>query len=70
MDRYTAAALQLNSTPDLTRNLRAVEQGVRAATGRGASLIVLPECSTFLGPEPRLLELLSDIESGGEELFS
>ena len=47
-----------------------VETGLRAATGRGASLIVLPECSTFLGPEPRLLELLSDIDSGGEELLS
>ena len=38
-----AAAVQLNCTPDMDRNLEAAERLVRAAAADGAELVVLPE---------------------------
>jgi predicted amidohydrolase len=38
-----AAAIQLNSTDDVTRNLAAADRLVREAAGAGASLVALPE---------------------------
>ncbi len=38
-----AAAVQLNCTPDMDRNLRAAERLVRAAAADGAKLVALPE---------------------------
>jgi predicted amidohydrolase len=38
-----AAAVQLNCTPDMDRNLAAAERLVRAAAADGATLVVLPE---------------------------
>jgi predicted amidohydrolase len=45
-----AAAVQLNSTDDYERNLRAAESLVREAAADGAKLVVLPEKWTVLGP--------------------
>jgi predicted amidohydrolase len=44
-----AAAVQLNSTGDLERNLEVTERLVRGAAGAGAELVVLPEKWTALG---------------------
>jgi deaminated glutathione amidase len=44
-----AAAVQLNSTEHLDRNLAAAEDLVRAAVGDGAQLIVLPERADVRG---------------------
>jgi deaminated glutathione amidase len=44
-----AAAVQLNSTEDLDRNLAAAEGLVRAAAAEGAQLIVLPERADVRG---------------------
>lgn len=44
-----AAAVQLNSTDDIDRNLATADRLVRAAAGRGAELIVLPEKWCVLG---------------------
>ena len=44
-----AAAVQLNSTEHLDRNLAAAEDLVRAAAGDGAQLIVLPERADVRG---------------------
>ena len=49
-----AAAVQLNSTADKTRNLETAERLVRAAAADGAGLVVLPEKWTVLG-EPEAL---------------
>ena len=45
-----AAAVQLNSTDDYERNLRAAEALVRDAAADGAEIVVLPEKWTLLGP--------------------
>ncbi len=44
-----AAAVQLNSTDDIDRNLASADRLVREAAGRGAELVVLPEKWSVLG---------------------
>jgi predicted amidohydrolase len=44
-----AAAVQLNATADLSANLRAADEHVRAAAADGAELIVMPEKWAVLG---------------------
>jgi deaminated glutathione amidase len=44
-----AAAIQLNSTEDIDRNLATAERLVRDAASRGAELVVLPEKWSILG---------------------
>src|SRR5205807_378325 len=44
-----AGAVQLNSTEDTDRNLEIADRLVRAAAGRGAELVVLPEKWSVLG---------------------
>lgn len=44
-----AAAVQLNSTEDLDRNLSTADRLVREAAGRGATLVLLPEKWNVLG---------------------
>jgi deaminated glutathione amidase len=44
-----AAAVQLSSTPDRDRNLEAADRLTRAAAGRGAELVLLPEKWPVLG---------------------
>lgn len=45
------AAVQLNSTPDMDRNLARARTLIEEAAGRGAQLIALPEHFAYLGPE-------------------
>ncbi|MHB8067253.1 MAG: carbon-nitrogen hydrolase family protein [Desulfobaccales bacterium] len=45
------AAVQLNSTPDMDRNLARARALIQEAAGRGAQLIALPEHFAYLGPE-------------------
>ena len=44
-----AAAVQLNATEDVDRNLETADRLTRHAAGRGAQLVVLPEKWTVLG---------------------
>src|SRR6476659_138883 len=44
-----AAAIQINSTNDVERNLEVADRQVRAAAADGARLIVLPEKWSVLG---------------------
>ncbi len=52
-----AAAIQLNSTADVDRNLATAERLVGAAAAAGAELVVLPEKWSALGPGEVLVEL-------------
>lgn len=47
------AAIQLNSTPDLERNVSRAQELVKKAAGHGATLIALPEHFAYLGPEDK-----------------
>ncbi|MGH7895335.1 MAG: carbon-nitrogen hydrolase family protein [Candidatus Binatia bacterium] len=51
VERFVAAVVQMSSGTDRTANLRRAEDLVRAAAGRGARLVVLPEVFAWRGIE-------------------
>ncbi len=51
MKSYLAAAIQMTSKPDLTKNLVEAEELIDLAVRRGAELVSLPENFAFLGKE-------------------
>src|SRR5690348_10689432 len=53
------AAVQLTSTPDKVRNLKAAADLIREAAAAGARLVVLPEYTDFLG-DPATAAALAD----------
>ena len=57
-----AAAIQLNSTADVDRNIESAERLVRAAAGAGAELIVLPEKWSLLAAGEVMAELAEPLE--------
>jgi predicted amidohydrolase len=54
-EKLRAAAVQLNSTEDKSRNLEAAERLVRAAASDGAGLVVLPEKWNLLAAGEQML---------------
>jgi predicted amidohydrolase len=50
-----AAAVQLNATDDVDRNLQTVDRLVRRAAGQGADLVVLPETWTVMGAREQMI---------------
>jgi predicted amidohydrolase len=59
------AALQLNSGPDVEKNLSRAEALVREAAQDSAVLSVLPECFAYLGPEDGKFEIAEPLPGGG-----
>jgi predicted amidohydrolase len=57
-----AAAIQLNSTTDVDRNLAPAERLVDAAAAAGAELVVLPEKWSALGPGEVLVRLAEPLD--------
>lgn len=51
MKSYLAAAIQMNSLPDLGKNLAQAEDLIDLAVRQGSELIALPENFSFLGDE-------------------
>jgi deaminated glutathione amidase len=51
MKAYLAAAVQMTSVPDLSKNLAQAEELIQLAVNRGAELVCLPENFSFLGDE-------------------
>ncbi|OLP17382.1 hydrolase [Leptolyngbya sp. 'hensonii'] len=66
MKSYLAAAIQMNSVPDLQKNLAQAEELIDLAVRRGAELVALPENFSFLGDEEVKLQQAKAIahESG------
>jgi deaminated glutathione amidase len=56
------AAIQLNSSDDVDRNLEVAERFVRAAAADGAELVVLPEKWSALAPGEVLQELAEPLD--------
>ena len=65
MGKNKVAALQLTSTEDVEKNLQRVEELTREASADGASLIVLPECFEYLGPEEGKFAVAEPLPEGG-----
>ena len=55
MTIFKAACVQLNSGNDMTANLRAAGEHVRAAAGEGAQLVMLPEYAALLDGSGRVM---------------
>ena len=57
-----AAAVQLNSTDDVDRNLETADRLTRAAARDGAQLVVLPEKWPALGPDEVVASAAQDLD--------
>ncbi|MEN9581756.1 MAG: hypothetical protein RJA70_4765, partial [Pseudomonadota bacterium] len=64
-DSLRAAAVQLQSGPNVAENLIEVSRWVWRAAELGARLVLLPENFAFFGDEATKRELAEDLQSGG-----
>jgi deaminated glutathione amidase len=69
MKPYLAAAVQMNSLPDLDKNLAQAEELIDLAVKRGAELIGLPENFSFLGDEDAKLAQAATIATQSEKFL-
>ena len=69
MKSYLAAALQMNSVPDLQKNLAQAEDLVELAVRQGAELVTLPENFTFLGDEEAKIAQAEEICLASEKFI-
>ncbi|MGD1849454.1 MAG: carbon-nitrogen hydrolase family protein, partial [Cyanophyceae cyanobacterium] len=69
MKSYLAAAIQMNSLPDLEKNLAQAEELVDLAVRRGAEVVALPENFSFLGDEADKLANLEVIATASEKFL-
>ncbi|MEE2787249.1 MAG: carbon-nitrogen hydrolase family protein [Myxococcota bacterium] len=66
---FTAACVQLCSTTDIERNLRAAETLIRRAASMGARLIATPENTSLLGPQFHKVEQAEPIDGAIGQRF-
>lgn len=57
--------VQMTSTADVGANMDAVDRLVGMAADRGATVVVVPECFAYLGPESGKLDLAESLDEGG-----
>lgn len=69
MKSYLAAALQMNSQPDLDKNLVQAEDLIELAVRQGAELICLPENFSFMGEESAKLSQAETIAQRSEKFL-
>jgi predicted amidohydrolase len=56
------AAVQINGSSDIERNLSTTERLVREAAGCGATFIATPEATTYLGPHDKKIQLAESLD--------
>ena len=56
------AAIQINGSSDIERNLSTTEVLVRKAARAGAKFIATPEATTYLGPHDRKIKLAEPVD--------
>ncbi len=69
MKSYLAAAVQMNSIPDLAKNLAQAEELIELAVRRGAELVGLPENFSFLGDEDAKMQQAAQIAVESEKFL-
>lgn len=69
MKSYLAAAVQMNSLPDLDKNLAQAEDLIDLAVKQGAELVCLPENFSFLGDEPAKMTQAESIAQASEKFL-
>lgn len=66
MPKFLAAAIQLNSQPDLERNMQEIYRLVKRAAEEGAAFIGLPENFAFMGNEKERLKQAKTLSASVE----
>ncbi len=69
MKPYLAAAVQMNSLPDLNHNLNQAEELIAFAVNQGAELVCLPENFSFLGDEAAKAQLAQTIATESQKFL-
>ncbi|MGK7890546.1 MAG: carbon-nitrogen hydrolase family protein [Leptolyngbyaceae cyanobacterium] len=69
MKPYLAAAIQMNSSPELAKNLNQAEDLIDLAVRQGATLVTLPENFAFLGEEPLKMSMADKIAAASEQFL-
>ncbi len=69
MKSYLAAAVQMNSVPDLEKNLAQAEDLIDLAVRQGADLVCLPENFSFLGDEQEKVKQVVAIAQSSEKFL-
>jgi deaminated glutathione amidase len=69
MKSYLAAAVQMNSLPNLQKNLAQAEELIELAVKRGAELVTLPENFSFLGDEAAKQQQAATIATESEKFL-
>ncbi|MDY6938120.1 MAG: carbon-nitrogen hydrolase family protein [Cyanobacteriota bacterium] len=69
MKSYLAAAIQMTSIPDLTKNLVRAEELIDLAVRQGAELVGLPENFSFLGEETEKVKQAREISLQSEKFL-
>ena len=69
MKPYLAAAVQMNSVPDLNKNLAQAEDLIDLAVRQGAEFVCLPENFSFLGDEAAKLEQADAIAQASDKFL-
>ncbi len=69
MKSYLAAAVQMNSVPDLDKNLAQAEDLIDLAVRQGAELVCLPENFSFLGDEDAKIRQAEAIAQASEKFL-
>ena len=63
--RVMAGVVQMTSTADVDANMVTVHRLVREAADRGAEMVLVPECFSYLGPEKRKIAIAESLDDGG-----
>ena len=56
------AAVQINGSSNIEKNLSTTERLVRAAAKAGAEFVATPEATTYLGPHDRKIKLAEPLD--------
>ena len=56
------AAIQINGSSDIEKNLSTTERLVRSAAAAGAEFVATPEATTYLGPHDRKIQLAEPVD--------
>lgn len=65
-DSVLAGVIQMTSTADVEANMATVRALVREAAARGAQVVVVPECFSYLGPEAGKLDIAEPLEGDAD----
>ena len=65
LKRVMAGVLQMTSTADVDANMETVHRLVREAAHRGAEMVLVPECFSYLGPEKGKVGIAESLDEGG-----